>query len=154
MFKKLNKTLAIIAVVAIMAISTMTAMVSAAAPSDAVAPMSVDDPWYLVVGSSPNPWYGVVRGLVSVTDNGITFRCTSYYNGGFSGFYAYGQIANPALRADYAQGAILDYVGDYATDSFRRGWYELNGNSGDVMYYVQGYGYTLGVGQYIYGIAR
>ncbi len=147
MLRKLSKTMAIFAVVMVMAVSVLSVNAFAATPN------SIDDYWSLVVGYGNNPWFGVVKGLVNVEDNGITFRCTSYNNAGFSEFHAYGQIANSALRADYARGAILDHVNDDGTDSFRRGWYDINGG-GDVMYYVQANSYTLGVGQYIYGYAR
>lgn len=152
MTKKISKIVAVIAVALVMAISTMTVVVSAATINKAAVPKSVEDSWAIAIGNGPDSDKGIVYGLVNVVDNGITFRCDGYYTGGVSGLYAYGQITNPNLRADYASGAILDYIGDIGTDSFRRGWYDING-SGNVEYYVQAYGYTLGFGQYINGIA-
>lgn len=154
MVKNIRKSIAVVAVVAMLVLTTMTATVSAAAPNDAITPMSTDSYWYLTVGYGNNPVFGVVNDLVPLTDIGITFRCTAYNNAGYSGFYAYGQINNPALRDDDSKGAILDYVGDDGTDIFRRGWYEINGNSGTVPYYVEANGYVLNVGQYINGYAR
>ena len=154
MVKNIRKSIAVVAVVAMLVLTTMTATVSAATPVSTAVPLSIDSPWNLTVGYGSNPYLGVVQDLVPLTDIGITFRCTAYYDAGYSGFYAYGQINNPALRADDAKGAILDYVGDDGTDIFRRGWYEINGNSGTVPYYVEANGYVLNVGQYIKGYAR
>lgn len=152
MTKKISKLVTVIAVVLIMAVSSMTTVVNAATINNASAPNRVPDYWELTIGSRDNIDFGVVRELTNLVDIGITFRCDSYYNAGYSGFYAYGQIIKPALRADYARGAILDHVGDEGTDSFKRGWFDINGG-GDVDYYIQAFGYTLGVGQHMTGIA-
>lgn len=152
MLKKFNKTLAIIAVVAIIVLSSMTMVVSAATINNATSSNSTPDSWQMYIGYLQYYDSGVVYGLVNVVDNGITFRCDGYYDAGFSGFYAYGQISNPALRADYASGAVLDYVGDSGTDSFRRGWYDINGG-GNVAYFVEAHNYTYGSSQYITGFA-
>ena len=154
MVKNIRKSIAVVAVVAMLVLTTMTATVSAATPDSTAVPLSTDSSWRLYIVSGFYPLTGVVQNLVPLTDYGITFRCTAYNDAGYSGLYAYGQIRDPWLRATYASGAILKYVGDDGTDIFADDWYSLNGNSGNVSYSVSAYDYVLDVGQYIFGIAR
>ncbi len=152
MTKKISKLVTVIAVVLVMAVSSMTTVVNAATINNAATPNGIKNWWVVDIDNNIPFWNGRVDGLVNIEDYGITFHCDTYSNFSSSAFRVYCQISNPALRADYASGAILDHVNDEGTDSFRRGWMDING-SNSVDYFVQAEYFAYGYGQCITGYA-
>lgn len=157
MLKKFYKTLAIIAVVVAMTVSTMTAMVSAFAPNSFYNLMGNRSNWELKIDELKYPVLGVekaVSGLVDGKDNGITFHCQTFNNGGHSNFYAWGQIYDDRLRAGKDNGAKLDSATKVSTDQFCDNWFELNNYNSTVQYIVYPSSYKQGANQYVTGYAN
>lgn len=149
MFKKINKTLAVIVVVAVVAISFMTATVSASYP------LSNTD-WKFYPDELKYPSGGIdgyVTGLVNGTSTGITFQCQTFNNGGYSNFYAWGQIQDPRLRAGKDNGAKLDSATKRSTDQFCNDWFELNNYNSTVRFVIYSDTFTWGANQYVTGYA-
>lgn len=61
---------------------------------------------------------------------------------------------NQSLRDSQGKGVELTRVGSHGIDRFKRGWYENNGNSGEVIYEVTPEGYAWNSRQYIHGFAE
>lgn len=153
MTKRLRKFIAITAVT-VLTISMMTATVSAISSTSDAAP-GIPSNWAIIIDSGRPSAFNYVYGLVEGSSTGVTFYCTSYFNAGYSDFYATASIYNRNLcryPSDHIYSKVkLDYVGDTGTDLFADDWYALSG--GTVAYYALPYNYTVGLNQEICGFA-
>lgn len=156
MLKKINKVIAMITIVAVMTTSALTITVNADASFEHPGYTRANSYWSYYVDHVYQPdmtYYGYVWGLVNGQSTGITFQCLTYNNGGYSGFDAWGRIADERLRLDVDNGAWLNSATKNSTDQFCRDWYELNNYSDTVYYVIRSTTYTLNANQYITGYA-